>query len=167
MNVNSTHFEYEASLAGWSRARVMIAGERCLLRLDLQRAHEFAAYRCRASYFNAPASAADGYMGLIFGPVPFHRLPALKLSLENPLASLVGSEVCLSAACGVQGACDCDLVQAAIFPRNLPRHKICQIVCVLFFVEGFRIQGSGCGSLPRHVRRPRNVRKPRANFAPR
>ena len=27
MNVNSTHFEYEASLGGWSRARALIASE--------------------------------------------------------------------------------------------------------------------------------------------
>ena len=52
MNVNSTHFEYEASLAGWSRARAVIAGEDAvkgtadnfLPRLDAQSNDDCAAY---------------------------------------------------------------------------------------------------------------------------
>jgi len=52
MNVNSTHFEYEASLAGWSRARDVIAGEdavkaageNCFPRLDVPIDDDYGAY---------------------------------------------------------------------------------------------------------------------------
>ena len=57
MNVNSPHFEYEASLPGWSRARDMIAGEEALKaagekylpRLDAQSDDNYAACRFSAA----------------------------------------------------------------------------------------------------------------------
>jgi len=56
MNVNSTHPDYDASAAAWSRARDVIAGEdavkaageRYLPRLDSQSEEEYAAYKARA-----------------------------------------------------------------------------------------------------------------------
>ena len=61
--MNSTHFEYEASLAGWSRARDVIAGEDAvkaagelyLPRLDMQRDADYAAYLMHTSFYNATA----------------------------------------------------------------------------------------------------------------
>ena len=66
--VNSTHPDYDATLPGWQRARNVIAGEdavkaagdRYLPRLDSQTDDEYAAYRCRASFFNATSRTADG-----------------------------------------------------------------------------------------------------------
>jgi hypothetical protein len=63
MPVNSTHFDYDASLVQWSRARnvlagedsVKAAGERYLPRLDSQSDEDYGAYKCRASFFNAAA----------------------------------------------------------------------------------------------------------------
>jgi len=83
MPVNSTHPEYDASAAEWLRARnvlagedaVKAAGERYLPRLDSQTDDELAAYRRRASFFNATARTADGYIGLIFRRPPFVKLP--------------------------------------------------------------------------------------------
>ena len=55
MPVNSTHLEYDASLATWLRARDVIAGEdavkasgpKDLLRLDSKSDDEHAGYKCR------------------------------------------------------------------------------------------------------------------------
>ena len=74
MAVNSTHPDYDASALDWSRARdvlaggdaVKAAGEKYLPRLDSQTDQEFLAYRKRASFFNATARTAEGYVGLIF-----------------------------------------------------------------------------------------------------
>ena len=76
--VNSTHGEYEASAAAWSRARdvlagedaVKAAGERYLPRLDSQSEEEYCAYRNRAGFFNATSRTAEGYSGLIFRRPP-------------------------------------------------------------------------------------------------
>ena len=83
MPVNSTHTEYDASAADWLRARdvlaggdaVKAAGERYLPRLDSQTDEDFTAYRDRASFFNATARTADGYIGLIFRRPPFVKIP--------------------------------------------------------------------------------------------
>ena len=63
MPVNSTHPEYNASLAAWSRARDVLAGEdavkaagtKYLPRLDAQSDEEYEAYKTRASFFGATA----------------------------------------------------------------------------------------------------------------
>ena len=97
MNVNATHFEYEASLAGWSRARCVIAGEDAvkaagelyLPRLDMQRDVDYAAYRMRASFYNATARTADGYIGMIFRRAPFQRLPTPTSTLGKAVATFV------------------------------------------------------------------------------
>ena len=83
MPVQSTHAEYDASLAAWLRVRdvmagedaVKRAGERYLPRLDAQTDLEFAGYLARACFFNATARTADGYIGLIFRRAPLVRLP--------------------------------------------------------------------------------------------
>jgi hypothetical protein len=83
MAVNSTHPEYDASGPDWSRARdvlsgedaVKAAGEKYLPRLDCQSDGEFAAYRQRASFFNATARTAEGYVGLMFRRPPFIKIP--------------------------------------------------------------------------------------------
>src|SRR5205823_7716661 len=36
---------------------------------------EYAAYRCRASFFNATARTAEGFVGLIFRRAPFVKAP--------------------------------------------------------------------------------------------
>src|SRR5258708_16883835 len=81
--VNSTHAEYDTSAAEWIRARDVIAGEdavraagvRYLPRLDCQTEEEYAAYRDRASFFNASARTGEGFAGLIFRRVPFLKIP--------------------------------------------------------------------------------------------
>jgi len=81
--VNSTHPDYDANAFGWLRARdvlagedaVKSAGEKYLPRLDSQSGEEFLAYRKRASFFNATARSAEGFVGLIFRRPPFIKIP--------------------------------------------------------------------------------------------
>ncbi len=83
MPVNSTHLEYDASLAGWLRARDVFAGEdavkaqgeKYLGRLDSQDDKDYAAYKNRALFYNATARTADGFVGLIFRRDPTFKLP--------------------------------------------------------------------------------------------
>jgi hypothetical protein len=91
MAVNSTHPDYEASALDWSRARdvlagedaVKAAGEKYLPRLDSQTDDEFAAYRKRASFFNATARTAEGYVGLVFRRPPFIKVPEVRAGLAT------------------------------------------------------------------------------------
>jgi hypothetical protein len=72
VNVSSVHADYDATAAAWQRARDVLAGEdavkaggeRYLPRLDSQNDQEYSAYRCRASFFNATARTAEGFVGL-------------------------------------------------------------------------------------------------------
>ena len=81
--VNSTHPDYDATAAAWLQARDVFAGEeavkaagiRFLPRLDSQSDPEYAAYKARASFFNATARTAEGFLGLIF-----RREPSVKLT---------------------------------------------------------------------------------------
>jgi Domain of unknown function (DUF4055) len=83
MPVDSTHPDYDASLPSWLRARdvfagedaVKAAGEKYLPRLDCQDDKEYLAYKNRASFFNASARTADGFVGLIFRRDPTFKLP--------------------------------------------------------------------------------------------
>jgi hypothetical protein len=83
MPVNNTHPDYDAALGDWLRARdvlagedaVKSAGEKYLPRLDSQSDEEFLAYRKRASFFNATARSAEGFVGLIFRRAPFIKIP--------------------------------------------------------------------------------------------
>ena len=67
----------------WLRARDVFAGEdavkaaneRFLPRLDTQTDDEYAAYKARASFFNATARTVDGFVGLIFRREPTVKLP--------------------------------------------------------------------------------------------
>jgi len=93
MPVNSLHPDYAATLPAWSRARdvfagedaVKSAGEKYLPRLDGQIEPEYLAYRARASFFNATARTADGYLGLIFRRTPFIKLPDASAALGRAL----------------------------------------------------------------------------------
>ena len=97
MPVSSTHPEYDAALPDWLRARdvlagedaVKAAGERYLPRLDSQPDDEFLAYRNRASFFNATARTADGYIGLIFRRLPFVKTPAASAGVGRALSQFV------------------------------------------------------------------------------
>src|ERR1041384_8259913 len=83
MPVNSTHLDYDAALPPGLRARDVIAGEdavkaagtRYLPRLNAQTEDEYAAYKARASFYNATARTAEGYLGLVFRRPPFVKLP--------------------------------------------------------------------------------------------
>ncbi len=94
MPVNSTHPDYDANLATWSRARDVVSGEdavkaagvRYLPRLDSQTDDEFDAYKGRASFFNATSRTAEGYVGLIFRRPPFIKTPVDKSALAAALA---------------------------------------------------------------------------------
>jgi hypothetical protein len=91
--VNSLHPEYLEMLNAWSRARDVIAGEdavkaageKYLMRLDSQTDEEYAGYRARASFFNATARTADGYIGLIYRRSPFIKLPDESSALGRAL----------------------------------------------------------------------------------
>jgi hypothetical protein len=93
--VNSTHPDYDAFAASWSRARDVIAGEdavkaagvRYLPRLDGQTDEEYAAYKNRAAFFNATARTAEGFVGLIFRRPPFLKLPENQSALGRAMAA--------------------------------------------------------------------------------
>ena len=93
MPVNSSHPDYVEMLPVWSRARDVIAGEdavkaageKYLPRLDSQSDQEFDAYRARASFFNATARTADGYIGQVFRRTPFIKLPDAGSALGRAL----------------------------------------------------------------------------------
>jgi hypothetical protein len=81
--VDSTHPDYDANLPAWLRARDVFAGEdavkaaaeKYLPRLDCQNDDDYLAYKTRASFFNASARTADGFVGLIFRREPTVKLP--------------------------------------------------------------------------------------------
>ena len=97
MAVNATHPDYDASALDWSRARDVLSGEdavkaaaeKCLPRLDSQTDEEFAAYQKRASFFNATARTADGYVGLMFRRPPFVKVPESGAGVGRALADFV------------------------------------------------------------------------------
>jgi hypothetical protein len=76
--VGSTHPDYDATLAQWSRARdvlsgedaVKAAGEKYLPRLDSQSEEEYSAYKARASFFGATARTLEEYLDLVFRRAP-------------------------------------------------------------------------------------------------
>lgn len=94
MPVNSLHPDYMEMLPAWSRTRDVIAGEdavkaageKYLPRLQEQTDKEFADYRARASFFNATARTADGYVGQIFRRTPFIKLPDAGSALGRALS---------------------------------------------------------------------------------
>ncbi len=81
--VDSTHPDYDANVTAWLRARDVFAGEdavkaggeRYLPKLDSQTDDEYAAYKSRASFFNATARTADSFVGLIFRREATVKLP--------------------------------------------------------------------------------------------
>ncbi len=97
MPVDSTHPSYDENLPAWLRARDVFAGEdavksggvRYLPRLDSQTDEEYAAYKERASFFNASARTADGFVGLIFRREPTFKLPENKSGVSNALKTFL------------------------------------------------------------------------------
>jgi len=95
MPVDSTHADYDANLPAWLRARDVFAGEdavkfggvRYLPRLDSQTEDEYAAYKARASFFNATARTVDGFVGLIFRRQSAVKLPENNSALGKALAA--------------------------------------------------------------------------------
>jgi hypothetical protein len=95
--VNSTHPDYDANAFDWLRARdvlagedaVKSAGEKYLPRLDSQTDEEFLAYRKRASFFNATARSAEGFIGLIFRRPPFVKVPESQSGVGRALAGFL------------------------------------------------------------------------------
>ncbi len=83
MPVNSTHPDFDANEVAWLRARDVFAGEdavkaagiRYLPQLDAQTDDEYAAYKSRASFFNATGRTSDAFVGLIFRREPTVKLP--------------------------------------------------------------------------------------------
>ena len=83
MPVDSTHLDYDNNVAAWLRARDVFAGEdaiklggvRYLPRLEAQTDPEYSAYKSRASFFNATARTADGFVGLILRRDATVKLP--------------------------------------------------------------------------------------------
>jgi hypothetical protein len=97
MPVNSTHPDYDAALPAWTRARDVMAGEdaikaagiRYLSKLDSQTEEEYAAYKSRASFFNATARTAEVYLGLIFRRPPFIKVPEGQAALAKAMGEFV------------------------------------------------------------------------------
>ena len=97
MPVNSTHAEYDDNADAWSRARDVIAGEdavkaggtRYLPRLDSQSDDDYAAYKERASFFNATARTLEGFIGLIFRRPPFIKVPGNDTALGRTIAEFL------------------------------------------------------------------------------
>jgi len=95
--VDSTHFEYDENVTAWLRARDVFAGEdavkaagvRYLPRLDSHTDDEYAAYKARASFFNATSRTADGFVGLIFRREPTLKLPEKNSGVGRALAAFV------------------------------------------------------------------------------
>jgi hypothetical protein len=94
---NSTHLDYDANIAAWQRARDVFAGEdavkaaaeKYLPRLDSQDDKEYLAYKNRASFFNASARTADGFVGLIFRRDPTFKLPETQNGITAALTEFV------------------------------------------------------------------------------
>ena len=97
MPTDSTHPDYDANADAWLSARdvfageaaVKAAGERYLPKLDSQSSDEYNAYRARASFFNATARTADGFVGLIFRREPTFKLPENSAGVGRALAAFV------------------------------------------------------------------------------
>ena len=97
MPVQSTHPDYDANLTAWLHARDVIAGEdavkaageKYLPRLDSQTDAEYIAYKTRASFFNASARTADGFVGLIFRRNPTIKIPKNTAGVGRALDAFV------------------------------------------------------------------------------
>ncbi len=82
-----THWEYNEFSEAWARARAVLAGEdavkdagtRFLPMLEHQTPEEYAAYKKRASFFNATGRTAEAYLGLIFRRPPFLKVPTARV----------------------------------------------------------------------------------------
>jgi hypothetical protein len=99
--VNSTHPDYDANVVAWQRARDVFAGEdavkaaaeKYLPRLDCQDDKEYLAYKNRASFFNASARTADGFVGLIFRRDPTFKLPESSQTATSGIADALNEFV--------------------------------------------------------------------------
>jgi len=116
MAASSTHPDYDATAASWSRARdvlagedsVKAAGEKYLPRLDSQSDEEYTAYKARASFFGATARTLAEYLDLVF-----RRAPVVSIAERKRLE---------------QFAADCDR-WGIDFPRYA-RHAVSEVLSV-------------------------------------
>jgi len=128
--VNSTHADYDAIAADWGRARDVIAGEdavkaagqKYLPRLDCQSEEEYAAYRGRASFFNATARTAEAYVGLVF-----RRPPAVETG-EGAGAGEAGVAGAVGGASVGAFVRDADLLGSTL--ANYARGVVWEVLCV-------------------------------------
>jgi hypothetical protein len=97
MPVDSAHPDYDSNALAWLRARDVFAGEdavkaagvRYLPRLDSQTDEEYAAYKERASFFNAAARTGDGLLGFVFRREPTFKIPENTSGVGRALATFV------------------------------------------------------------------------------
>src|SRR6478736_5726053 len=90
MSIGSTHAEYGAHVAEWSRARdvlagedaVKAAGEKYLPRLDSQTDEEYRAYKARASFLGVTSHTLEEYLVLVFRRAPATKLEACPNGLQ-------------------------------------------------------------------------------------
>src|SRR5690349_12649601 len=99
MPIDTQHPEYRAVLPQWLRARAILAGEDAvklqstslLPRLGAHDADEYNAYRQRASFYNAAARTAQGYIGMVYRrPATIRLLEGLFPTFETD-ADLLGT----------------------------------------------------------------------------
>jgi hypothetical protein len=76
-------------------------------RLDSQSDDEYAAYKTRASFFNASACIADGYVGLIFRREPSLKVPDASAGIGRVLdVDMFGTSL-LAYPIAVSNCCNC------------------------------------------------------------
>src|SRR3954462_7111983 len=93
----TAHPTYTTTLPSWLRTRDVLAGEEAIKNAGeqyLPRIHshsedEYTAYRQRATFFNATARTAEGYVGLIFRRPPFLARPEGKSGLGKVFSAFV------------------------------------------------------------------------------
>jgi hypothetical protein len=99
MPIDTQHPEYRALLHQWSRARAILAGEDAvklqgtslLPQLGGHDAEEYDAYRRRASFYNAAARTAQGYIGMVYRRPATIRLPQGLFPTFETDADLLGT----------------------------------------------------------------------------
>lgn len=93
MPVDTKHPEYEKAVRRWKRNRDVLegedaikdAGEKYLPRIGAQTDQEYAAYKKRASFFNASARTHDGLLGMQFRKAPAIILPSGMTDWEDDI----------------------------------------------------------------------------------
>lgn len=93
MAVDALHPQYSAALPQWEKCRdaaageeaVHLKGEKYLPKLSEQTTEEYAAYKCRALYYNGTGRTVDGLTGLIFRRPPTMDIPESVAYLQDDI----------------------------------------------------------------------------------